>query len=242
MDPVRFPIDPPFLPFAALQFLLMSNPFRSALLLASAFLIIDEVNAQNVRLNLFTGYTYQDRFQTLGSINGFNEGRIADGQHYGGSIEFDVRPNKAIELLYQQQSTEGFLRSSFSEIGPYDVTMHYLMLGGLGRLPFSDVVSGYGGINIGAGWSTGSANATKFAWGGKLGLQVNISEVVGIKMGAQILSPVQSLGGGLFFGTGGASAGVSAFSTIYQFAWTGGLCFTLPRQGGSSGPSPAPRR
>jgi hypothetical protein len=202
------------------------------------------LSAQNVRMNLFTGYTYQDRFQTIGSVSGFNEGRIADGQHYGGSIEFDIRPNKAIELLYQQQKTEGYLRNSFVEAGPFDVTLHYIMLGGLGRLPFSDVVSGYGGINLGAGWSTGSTTATKFAWGGKLGLQLNISEMVGIKMGAQILSPVQSVGGGLFIGTGGASAGISTFSTVYQFAWTGGLCFTLPRRGGSTTPPPppAPRR
>jgi hypothetical protein len=194
--------------------------------------------AQNVRLNFFSGYTYQDRFPLGGSYTGYtySEARVADGQHYGGSIEFDVRPNKAFEILYQQQRTEGFLKGGFTEFGPYDVTVHYMMIGGLGRMPFSDAVSGYGGINVGCGWMTGDNNATKFAWGGKLGLQFNISDVVALKAGAQLMSPVQGFGGGFYFGTGGASAGVSTYSSIYQFAWTGGLCFTLPRQGRTSPP------
>ena len=199
------------------------------------------LSAQNVRLNFFSGYTYQDKFQVGGTYYGYtyNEARIADGQHIGGSIEFDVRKNKAVELLYQQQKTEGYFGGGLGELGPYDVTLHYIMLGGLGRLPFSDAVSGYGGINVGCGWSTGDNNSTKFAWGGKLGLQFNLSDVVGIKAGAQLMSPVQGFGGGFYFGTGGASAGVSTYSSIYQFGWTGGLCLTLPRQGRTSPPPPS---
>ncbi len=195
------------------------------------------LQAQNVRLNLFTGYTYQDRFPIGGTYGGYtySEGRIADGQHVGGSLEFDIRPNKAIELLYQTQKTTGYLSGAgFNEFGPYDISLHYIMLGGLGRLPFSDAVSGYGGINLGCGWMTGDNEATKFAWGGKLGLQINLSSSVGIKAGAQLLSPVQGFGGGFYFGTGGAGAGVSTYSSIYQFAFTGGLCFTFDRSGGSS--------
>jgi hypothetical protein len=124
------------------------------------------LSAQEVRLNFFSGYTYQDKFQIGGTYSGYNfsQGRIGDGQHIGGSIEFDVRENQAVELLYQQQQTQGFLGTGFGELGPYDVTLHYIMLGGLGRLPFTDAVSGYGGLNIGAGWVTGSTSTTKFAW------------------------------------------------------------------------------
>ncbi|MBL7982532.1 MAG: hypothetical protein JNL52_12070 [Flavobacteriales bacterium] len=236
---------------------------RTLLIVLAANLSIVGLQAQNVRLNFFGGYTFQDRFPIGGSYLGYtyNEARIAEGQHYGGSIEFDVRPNKAVELLYQTQSTQGYLQGSgFNEFGPYDISLHYIMIGGLGRLPFSDAVSGYGGLNMGCGWMTGDHNATKFAWGGKLGLQINLSSTVGIKAGAQLLSPVQGFGGGFYFGTGGASAGVSTYSTIYQFAFTGGLCFTFDRSGGPSAqrapsssapstgtvppppPPPAPRR
>jgi hypothetical protein len=216
---------------------------RTLLALAAPFMLAAGLHAQNVRLNIFSGYTYQDRFPMGGTYGGYSytEGRVADGQHIGGSIEFDVRPNKAIELLYQNQKTEAYLGGSgFNEFGPYDVTLHYIMLGGLGRMPFSDAVSGYGGLNIGCGWMTGDDEATKFAWGGKLGLQINVTETVGIKLGAQLMSPVQGFGGGFYFGTGGAGAGVSTYSSIYQFAWTGGLCFTFPRGGGSARATPAP--
>ncbi len=216
---------------------------RTLLALAAPFMLAAGLHAQNVRLNIFSGYTYQDRFPMGGTYGGYSytEGRVADGQHIGGSIEFDVRPNKAIELLYQNQKTEAYLGGSgFNEFGPYDVTLHYIMLGGLGRMPFSDAVSGYGGLNIGCGWMTGDDEATKFAWGGKLGLQINVTETVGIKLGAQLMSPVQGFGGGFYFGTGGAGAGVSTYSSIYQFAWTGGLCFTFSRGGGSARATPAP--
>jgi hypothetical protein len=220
----------------------MHSSLRSSLLLVVASLLTAGISAQAVRLNVFTGYTYQDKFPLGGTYYGYtySEGRIAEGQHYGGSIEFDVRPNKSVELLFQQQKTQGYLGNGLGELQPYDVNLHYIMLGGLGRLPFSKAVSGYGGMNIGCGWMTGDGEATKFAWGGKLGLQINLSESVGIKAGAQLLSPVQGFGGGFYFGTGGASAGVSTYSSIYQFGWTGGLVFTFPRGGGSSGTKPPP--
>jgi hypothetical protein len=42
-----------------------------------------------------------------------------------------------------------------------------------------------------------------------------------------LLSAVQAVGGGLYFGTGGAGAGVSGFSTFYQFSLGGGLVFKI---------------
>ncbi len=186
------------------------------------------VNAQ-LRINAFGGYTFQDRFPIYGSYAGysFNEARVAAGAHYGGGLEYEFRPRTAVELFYQAQPTEGFLRTSFQEYGPYDITVHYIMLGNLQYVPFSEAVHGYGGVNIGAAFSSGEGNSTKFAWGAKLGLRVDASDKVGIKIGAQLLSPVESVGGGVYFGTGGASAGVSTYSTIYQFGFTGGLVFTL---------------
>lgn len=225
----------------ALHITLSSTTMRIRHYLALTMIAFSAITvpAQNIRINGFGGYTFQDRFPMGGSYGGYsyNEGRIKDGAHYGGSIEFEVRKNKCIELLYQNQPTEGYIAGSLFEYGPYDITANYIMLGGLGYKPFSPAVSGYGGINIGAAFLTGDANATKFAVGGKLGLMINVSPAVGIKLGAQLLSPVQGVGGGFYFGTGGASAGVSTYSSIYQFGFTGGLCFTLAR-----GSNPAPPR
>jgi hypothetical protein len=228
----------------------MSLHSRSILLAASMVCLASASNAQ-VKLNGFAGYTFQDRFNMGGAYNGytFSEGTIGDGAHYGGGFEVEIRKNKSIELFYQTQKTEGYLNSGLVDFGPYDVSVHYVMLGGLGYQPFSPVVSGYGGINLGVGFMSGDASATKFAVGGKLGLMINMSSTVGLKMGAQILSPVQGAGGGFYFGTGGASAGVSTYSSIYQFAFTGGLCIALqgrstagtaPKPVGSGYPPPPP--
>jgi hypothetical protein len=44
---------------------------------------------------------------------------------------------------------------------------------------------------------------------------------------AQLLSAVQSVGGGFFFGTGGSGAAVTANSSMYQFELGGGLVFKM---------------
>jgi hypothetical protein len=70
-------------------------------------------------------------------------------------------------------------------------------------------------------------NSTEFAWGMKGGLNFWASERVGIKLQANLMSMVQSVGGGLYFGTGGAGAGVSTYSSLLQFSIGGGLSFKL---------------
>lgn len=220
----------------------MQHIFRTLVLAASATVAL-VMNAQTIRLNAFSGYTFRDRFPMSGTYYGYtySDGVVEESAHFGGSIEFEVRRNKCVELLYQNQPTVGYITGSNNwDSERYDITVNYIMLGGMNYAPFSDVVKGYGGLNLGAAFLSGESGTTKFAWGAKLGLQIEASPTVGLKLGAQLLSPVQGVGGGFYFGTGGASAGVSTYSSIYQFGFTGGLVFTFPR-GGSAGPArPAP--
>ena len=192
-------------------------------------------SAQVLRLNLYGGYTFRDRFPLGGAYGGFTwqEGAINESAHFGGGLEFEVRPNKAIEIYYQMQPTTGYVQTSLDRYTT-DVTANYLMLGGLGYAPFNDNLKGFGGLLVGAGWATSDAgSSTKFAWGGRLGLMISPSERVGVRLGAQLLSPVQGASGGLYVGagTGGVStgAGVSTYSTIYQFGFFGGLAFSFPQ-------------
>jgi len=224
-------------------------PTLRSLALVAVVLCAAGSSAQNIRLNLFSGYTFKDRFPVGGTYYyggnpyTYNQGVIEESAHFGGSLEFEVQRNRCVELLYQNQPTRAYYQGSggLSEATNFNVSVNYIMLGGLNYVPFSDVVSGYGGINLGCAFLAGDAEATKFAWGGKLGLMINMSPSVGLKLGAQLLSPVQWAGGGLYFGTGGASTGVTVSSSIYQFGLTGGLCFNLARGGSSSG-RPAPAR
>jgi hypothetical protein len=65
-------------------------------------------------------------------------------------------------------------------------------------------------------------------------LLAKFSEALGLKIGAQLMSPVQGAGAGLFFGTGGARVGISTFSTVFQFGFTGGLRFSFGGTGATA--------
>jgi hypothetical protein len=71
-------------------------------------------------------------------------------------------------------------------------------------------------------------NATKFSWNIRAGSNFWVADNIAIRIQASLFSAVQSVGGGLFFGTGGAGAGISTYSTMYQFGFDGGLVFRLP--------------
>jgi hypothetical protein len=73
-----------------------------------------------------------------------------------------------------------------------------------------------------------SDSETKFAWGLRGGANIypaGDAGKVGIKLQAALLSAVQGAGGGLYFGTGGAGAGVTTYSSMLQFTLGGGLVF-----------------
>ncbi|MEZ4738293.1 MAG: hypothetical protein R2818_02810 [Flavobacteriales bacterium] len=86
----------------------MSSPIRSLLLMSAAACLLSTASAQ-VKLNGFGGYTFQDRFNLSGAYNGFSysEGVLGEGAHFGGSIEFELRPHKSIELLYRPNPEKG---------------------------------------------------------------------------------------------------------------------------------------
>lgn len=208
---------------------------RKLAYLTLLLLVAAPASAQVLRLNLYGGYTFRDRFPLGGTYQGFTwrEGAINESAHFGGGLEYEFRPNKAIEVYYQMQPTTGYIETSLGRFTT-DVTANYLMLGGLGYAPFNDKLKGFGGLLVGAGWASSDAgSSTKFAWGGRLGLMISPSERVGIKLGAQVLSPIQGASGGLYLGagTGGVStgAGISTYSSIYQFGFFGALTFSFPQ-------------
>lgn len=118
----------------------------------------------------------------------------------------------------------------------FDLASNYIMVGGNRYIQMNPRIEPYAGMMLGMGVynvtnpdNGNSGSSTKFAWGAKAGVNVWASEKVGIKLQASLLSAVQAIGGGVYFGTGGAGAGVSGFSTYYQFVLGGGLVFNLSR-------------
>jgi len=180
----------------------------------------------SITLLTFESYTFADKFNTQ-----YGSGRIEDGFQWGGGLEFGLSDEMAVELIYQNLKTDASYQG-FD--GRYDgkIGINYAMLGGTRYAPFSDKVSGFGTVDMGVAWSSPDASleaesVTKFAIGGRLGVRVQASEKVSLRLHAQLFSPVQWAGGGFFVGTGGAGAGVSTGSTIWQFNLGGSLNFRL---------------
>jgi|WetSurSiteA1Bulk_404760.scaffolds.fasta_scaffold28591_2 hypothetical protein len=193
----------------------------------------------SVRLNGYTIYALADNHVESGYYsNTYWEGSISDGFQYGGGIEVLPIPTTGIEISYMRLDSKLDLYY-YDPIGGNDTYLfnlahNYIFIGGNQYIKVNPKVEPYAGMQLGMAVYTAenptthsSGTETKFAWGIKAGLNIWLSEKVGIKMQTQLLSAVQAIGGGIYFGTGGAGAAVSGFSTYYQFNVGGGLVFKL---------------
>lgn len=186
-----------------------------------------------IRLNGYGAYVFDDKFDTYYSSTDYVYGKIIGGFMWGVGLEAKVQDDLGAELVYFNLATTAPIE--FYQAGTRDRTIdlgvNYIMIGGVRYLPSAGgKVEPYGGIMAGMAvfknkspQGNEATSATKFAWGARLGTNIWMSDRVGLKLQAYVLSAVQGAGGGLYFGTGGAGAGVSTYSTLYQFGLGGGL-------------------
>jgi hypothetical protein len=221
----------------------MKNFIKSIAVL-SFILTFNSLHAQGdggsgraIRLNLYGAYAFQDSFDSYYDYGNYYQGTLEDGFQYGGGIEVELENSTFLEILYLRQDTNAptqyYNGGLYDKYANFDIAMNYILLGGNKsfRKPGS-VFEGFGGLMMGIGIvnidnpATGNSDsATKFAWGLKGGAIIWATDKIGIKLQGQMLSITQSVGGGVYFGTGGAGAGVSSYSSLYQFTLGGGLVF-----------------
>lgn len=193
----------------------------------------------SIRLNIYGAYAFDDSFDSYYDYGNYYQGTLEGGFIYGGGIEYELGNDSFIELSYQRLDTNAptqyYNGGIFDKFADFDVAVNYIMLGGNRsfRKPGS-MIEGFGGLSAGMAIlnidnpnNGDSDSTTKFAWGLKAGAVIWATDKVGIKLQGQLLSVTQSVGGGVYFGTGGAGAGVSSYSSIYQFTLGGGLVFDL---------------
>jgi hypothetical protein len=192
--------------------------------------------AQNVRLNGYSSYVFDDDVDSYYDPYNYYNGTIKGGYCWGIGAEFLPAPTKGIELKYLRRSTTAPMEyyKNTLKYSTFDVNLNYILLGGNNYFKTGGKVEPYAGADIGMALiyvtnqdNGAEDNTTKFAWGLKLGTNIWINEKIGLKLQADLLSAVQSAGGGLYFGTGGAGAGVSTYSTMYQWGLGGGLTFKI---------------
>lgn len=191
--------------------------------------------AQNIRFNGFAEYIFDDRIDSYYSNTDYYDGKIKGGFQWGCGLEFLVDETKGIELKYLRRDATVPIDyySNGLKYKVFDLAMNYILLGGSNYFQTGSMVEPYAGAAVGVGiFSLKNAessdnSATKFTWAVKLGTNLWLSEKIGLKIQADLLSAVESMGGSLYFGTGGVGAGVSTYSTMYQIGIGGGLVFKL---------------
>ena len=207
----------------------MKNLFIFSLCLFG-FAMAAKAQHSDIRLNGYTVGAFSDKVDSYYSQTDYFNGTINGGLQWGGGIE--IKPNKmmGIEFLYNRLDTKAPMTYYNNGIksGTYDAGINNFMLAVNRYFVSNEKVEAYGSVLAGiTSFKIGSATATKFGYGFRLGANFWASPRVGLKLQAQLMSAAQSVGGGFYIGTGGTGAGVSSYSSFYQFGLGGGLAFRL---------------
>lgn len=183
-------------------------------------------HAQSLRINLTGGYIFRDRFPITTTL-GVLEATIKEAPVFGGGLEYMVSEDYGIELYYLGMPTEGSVRDRFQRYSE-DLMVNYIMAGGVRYATFSERVKGFGGVSLGVAAFEGETVSRGYAaWGLRGGVLASLSDRIDLRVSAQLHSPIEAVGGGVYIGTGGTGGGVQTYSTIYQFGFMGGLSITL---------------
>jgi hypothetical protein len=195
--------------------------------------------AQEIRLNAYGHYVFDDRVESYYSNNNYFNGTIRGGLLWGIGAEFRTLDYYGVEALYMKQSTtvpvHYYDNSSFAEKdADINLKINWVLLGGMRVQKINKQVEGYAGFLLGLAILNAdnpdnqhSASATKFAWGLKAGSNVFLTDKLGIKVQMQLLSATQAAGGSLYFSTAGSGAAVTTYSSMLQFSIGGGLTYKL---------------
>ena len=190
-----------------------------------------------IRLHGYTTYAFDDNsVDSYYSDTQYFEGSVNGGFQWGGGLEYMPAPTIGVEFTYLRLDSKAPVNyyDNGTQFTTFDMAHNYLFLSFNKYVPVNPKIEPFAGMQLGMGIynvtnpdNNNSGSATKFAWGIKAGANIWASEKVGIKLQAGLISAVQAFGGSVYFGTGGAGAGVSGFSTFWQFSLGGGLVFRL---------------
>lgn len=186
--------------------------------------------AQSVEVTPFGGYVFG------GTLNGdYGEVQIDDNAQYGGMISIAVSRVVDVDLIYNRSDTKahinyyydaGYLKPSLD----IPLSINYMQVGFTKNFRVNPKVSPFVGFNLGAcafAPKETYSDAWFFSVGMNAGAKIYFAKRIGLRIQAQGYIPVQGSAFTMFVGTGGSGAGVSVYSTLFQFGFTGGLIFRL---------------
>ncbi|TDK42510.1 outer membrane protein [Algoriphagus formosus] len=205
-------------------------------------ILFNSLSAQEFRVNAYGGYIFKDQFNSYFSPSSYYNGIIQDGFRWGLGVEYVIPRKGGLELQYLRQDTNaptiyqsGNIMNGDLQSTDFDLGFNWIMLNGTRYIPVNEKVEPFAGLGIGMGIfsiknpdNNTQRTSTKLAWNVRAGSNFWVSSNVAIRLQASLFSAVESVGGGFYFGTGGTGAGLSTYSTMYQFGLEGGLVFRIP--------------
>lgn len=191
---------------------------KKLLLITGIFLCSLGAKSQNqgdIGLNLYGGYTFDDRISdNLYSLE------FKGGFQYGLGAEYYIRPTKSIELKYLRMDSDVV----FSQPQPLGVRegnagINYILIGGNNYFPTSNpTLTPFAGLDLGVGWLSGDTGShTGFAWDLKVGVKIKASDVVAVKLQGYFQTIWASYGGDYYTYPGWGTVYYPENSSLYQF-------------------------
>jgi opacity protein-like surface antigen len=200
---------------------------------------IGKASISQLRFNTYAIGAFSDKVSSYYSQQNNFSGQVNGGFIWGGGIEFTPNKNMGVELMYNRMDTKSPLvynnNSLIVQKTNFNLGINQIMLGFNKYFPgMNPKVEPYVGGCLGLSIfdlknpdNNASNSYTKFGYGIRTGVNIWASKRVALKLQAQLFSASQAIGGGFYFGTGGSGAGITTYSTFYQFGLGGGLTFKL---------------
>jgi len=207
----------------------IKNMKKYILFIAAVIFIPFILKAQTVEITPFGGYVFPGTLNADGGDVYFR----GNGQ-YGGMVSIGVNRAFDVDLIYNRSDTKADVNiynwnnSINYEVVP--ISINYMHIGITKNFRVNPIVSPFVGFNLGTCLfypKTDYQSVWFFSMGITGGAKIYFSKRVGLRLQAQALAPIQGTAFSMFIGTGGGGGGVSVYSTLVQFGFTGGLIFRL---------------
>ena len=169
-----------------------------------------EKNVRGIELIGMYGYQFG------GSFNSY-DGKLTinDSDNMMFALDIPMKYGMMVELSYSRQNSYLKLKEYGTNITENisDLAVEYYQIGAIKGLPKGKVVP-FGQFSLGATRFHPTASNYSDLWTFSitlgLGAKIHINERFGLRLQANMLIPMRFSGVGFFFGTGGASAGITA--------------------------------
>ncbi|MFZ4521784.1 MAG: hypothetical protein ACOYNC_08770 [Bacteroidales bacterium] len=201
---------------------------RYFILIAAIICIPFMLRSQGVEVTPFGGYVFP------GTMHGSNGDLYVNGNgQYGGMISIGVSRVMDVDFIYNRSDTKADFSSYYTLLGyesQLPLSINYMHVGFTKNFRINPMVSPFVGFNLGGCLfypKEEYREAWFFSMGMNAGAKIYFSKRVGLRLQAQAYMPIQGSGYSFMVGTGGSGGGVSLYSTIVQFGFTGGLIFRL---------------